>query len=249
MSAEPIYLSNNPPIETPFDIIVESINDALIEAKNWADGTVAETQEQVDEIARLIDDLTGNAKALEAERIKEKKPLDDQIDAIQSRYNVYLAPLKNKAPGKVPTAIDALNAAKRPFLIKREQEIEAARVKAAEEAAAKAKAAADALAAARASDLESREVADQAIKEAEDAQKAAKIAANDKAHAHGGGRAQGLRSRTVATVTDLNAAVRHYWLENPEPFRVLVQKLADEDARQNRRGAEGKGIQFREERY
>ena len=249
MSAEPIYLSNNPPIETPFDIIVESINDALIEAKNWADGTVAETQEQVDEIARLIDDLTGNAKALEAERVKEKKPLDDQIDAIQSRYNVYLAPLKNKAPGKVPTAIDALNAAKRPFLIKREQEIEAARVKAAEEAAAKAKAAADALAAARASDLEAREVADQAIKEAEDAQKAAKIAANDKAHAHGGGRAQGLKSRTVATVTDLNAAVRHYWLENPEPFRALVQKLADEDARQNRRSAEGKGVTFREERY
>lgn len=245
MSAEPIHLQNS----TPFDIITESINDALLEAKNWADGTAAETQEQVDEIARLIDDLNDNAKALEAERVSEKKPLDDKIQAIQDRYNVYLAPLKNKTPGKVPTAIDALNAAKRPFLLKREQEIEAARVKAAEEAAAKAKAAADALAAARASDLESREVADQAIKEAEDAQKAAKIAANDKAHAHGGGRAQGLRSRTVATVTDLNAAVRHYWLENPEPFRVLVQKLADEDARQNRRGAEGKGIQFREERY
>ncbi len=249
MSAEPIHLSNNPPVETPFDIIVESINDALIEAKNWADGTVAETQEQVDEIARLIDDLAGSAKALEAERVKEKKPLDDQIDAIQSRYNVYLAPLKNKAPGKVPTAIDALNAAKRPFLIKREQEIEAARVKAAEEAVAKARAAAEALAAARASDLESREIADQAIRDAEDAQKVAKIAANDKAHAHGGGRAQGLRTRTVATITDLNAAVRHYWLENPKPFRALVQKLADDDARQNRRGAEGKGVTFREERY
>ena len=245
MSAEPIHLQNS----TPFDIIVESITDALMEARNWCDGQAAETQGQVDEIARLIDDLTGNAKALEAERVAEKKPLDEQIDAIQTRYNVYLAPLKNKTPGKVPTAIDALNAAKRPFLIKREQEIEAARQKAADEATAKAKEAAEAMAQANAADLESREAAEAKVKEAEDAQRAAKVAANDKAHAFGGGRAQGLRSRTIATITDLNAAVRHYWMENPEPFSALVQKLADDDARQNRKAAEGKGVAFHEERY
>lgn len=245
MSAEPIHLQNS----TPFDIITESINDALLEAKNWADGNAAETQEQVDEIARLIDDLNDNAKALEAERVSEKKPLDDKIQAIQDRYNVYLAPLKNKTPGKVPTAIDALNAAKRPFLLKREQEIEAARKKAADEAAAKAKEAAEALAKANAADLESREAAEVKVKEAEDAQRAAKVAANDRAHAFGGGRAQGLRTRTIATITDLNAAVRHYWMENPQPFAALVQKLADDDARQSRKAVEGKGVTFHEERY
>lgn len=244
MSAEPIHLQNS----TPFDIITESINDALIEAKNWADGNAAQTQEQVDEIARLIDDLNANAKALEAERVAEKKPLDDKIQAIQDRYNVYLAPLKNRTPGKVPTAIDALNAAKRPFLIKREQEIEAARQKAAEEAAAKAMEAAEAIAAANAADLSAREAVEEKIKAAEVAQRDLKSAANDRAHAFGGGRAQGLRTRTIATVTDLNAAVRHYWTENPQPFAALVQKLADDDARQNRRGAEGKGVSFREER-
>lgn len=244
MSAEPIHLQNS----TPFDIITESINDALLEAKNWCDGEAAETQAQVDEIARIIDDLNANAKALEAERVAEKKPLDDQIQKIQDRYNVYLAPLKNKTPGKVPTAIDALNAAKRPFLLKREQEIEEARQKAAAEAAAKAKEAADALAAAHAADLTAREAAEDKVKEAEQAARVAKVAATTKAHAFGGGRAQGLRSRTVAEITDLNAAVRHYWTQDPEPFRALVQKLADEDARQNRKAAEGKGVSFREER-
>jgi hypothetical protein len=243
MSAEPIHLPN----ATPFDLITESINDALIEAKNWADGTPAETQEQVDEIARLIDDLNANAKALEAERVAEKKPLDDKIQAIQDRYNVFLAPLKNRTPGKVPTAIDALNAAKRPFLLKREQELEEARQKAIAEAAAKAKEAADALAAANAADLSAREAVEDKIKEAEDAAAAAKAAGAVKAHAHGGGRAQGLRSRTVAEITDLNAAVRHYWKQDADPFRALVQKLADDDARQNRRSAEG--VTFREERY
>lgn len=243
MSAEPIHLPN----ATPFDLIVESIGDALLEAKNWADGVAAETQEQVDEIARLIDDLTGNAKALEAERVKEKKPLDDQIDAIQERYNVFLAPMKNKKPGKVPMAIDALHAAKRPFLIKREQEIEDARKKAADEAAAKAKEAADALAAANVADLESREAAEEKVKDAEDAQRIAKVAANDRAHAHGGGRAQGLRTRTVAEITDLDAAVKFYWGDNRAAFVDLVQKLADADARTNRRAA--KGVNFRDERY
>lgn len=238
------------PNATPFAIITDSINDALVEAKNWADGTPAETQEQVDEIARLIDDLSANAKALEAERVKEKKPLDDAIKAIQDKFNIYLAPLTNKGvKGKVPVAIDALNAAKRPFLLKREQEIEDARRKAVAEAAAKAQEAAAALAAANAADLSAREAVEEKIKEAEDATRAVKVASTTKAHAHGGGRAQGLRSRTVAEITDLDAAVRHYWFERPKDFAELVQKLADEDARQNRRAAEGKGVAFREERY
>lgn len=243
MSAEPIHIPN----ATPFDIIVESLNDALLEAKNWADGAAAETQEQVDEIARLIDDLSANAKALEAERQNEKKPLDEAVQAIQDRYNVWLAPLKNKVPGKVPLTIDALHAAKRPFLLKREAEIEAERKRAREEAEAAAKAAAEAAQAAAANDLEAREAAQAKAQEAEAAQSAAKAAEKTKAHAHGDGRAQGLRTRTVAEITDLDAAVKFYWGDNRAAFVELVQKLADADARTNRRAA--KGVTFRDERY
>lgn len=237
------------PNATPWAIITDSIEEALLEAKNWADGTPAETQEQVDEIARLIDDLNGNAKALEAERVKEKKPLDDAIKAIQDRFNVYLAPLSNKGvKGKVPLAIEALRAAQRPFLLKREAELEEQRRKAREEADAKAREAAEAARQAAASDLAAREEAEAKEREAKEAERAAREAENARAHAHGEGRAQGLRTKRIAVITDLNAAVRHYWTQDPEPFRALVQKLADEDARQNRKAAEGKGVSFREER-
>lgn len=245
MSAQVIHLSNEPP--TPFDAHRINLDDLLVEARNWADGEPAVTQAQVDEIARLIDDLNAGAKAMEAERLVEKRPLDDQIQAIQDRYNVYLAPLKNKTPGKVPTAIDALNAAKRPFLLALEEALEAKRKQAREEAEAAAQAAAEAARQANAASLEEREAVDAKIKAAEDAQRAAKIADNAKARAHGGGRAQGLRTRVLAEVTDLDAAVRHYWSENRPAFAELIQKLADDDARQNRRAA--KGVTFREERY
>lgn len=244
MSAEPIHLANEP---SPFDALRIDIDDLLLEAKNWCDGESAKTQEQVDEIARLIDDLNDRGKLLEAERVAEKKPLDEQIAAIQDRYNVYLAPLKNKTPGKVPMALDALNAAKRPFLLAKEAELEAAREKARLEAEEKARVAREAAQAAAANDLAAREEAEAKIAEAEAAATAARVADRQKAHAHGGGRAQGLRTRVVAEITDLNAAVKHYWTEDPKPFRELAQRLADQDAKANRRVAAG--VTFREERY
>lgn len=232
---------------TPFEALTIDVEDLLVETKNWADGTPAETQEQVDEIARLVDDLNDRAKLLEAERVKEKKPLDDQIQAIQDRFNVYLAPLKNKVKGKIPLAIDALNAAKRPFLIKLEQELEAKREAARKEAQRLADEAAAAARAADAANLAEREAADAKIAEAEAAAKAAKAAEQTKAHAHGGGRAQGLRTKIVAEVTDMRTAVAWYWKDQPGEFTALVLRLAEIDARQNRRVAEG--VTFREERY
>jgi hypothetical protein len=245
MSAEPIHIPNEP---TPFDALRINLDDLLTEARNWADGSAAETQAQVDEIARLIDELNMGAKAMEAERVSEKKPLDDAIQAIQDRYNVYLAPLKNKAPGKVPMAVEALNAAKRPFLLKREAEIAEVARKAREEAEAKAREAAAAAQAANDSDLTAKEDAEAKIREAEEAARAASAAEKTKAHAQGGGRAQGLRTRRVAIITDLDAAVRFYWSENRQAFADLVQRLADDDARQNRKAAEGKGVRFEEQR-
>lgn len=245
MSAEPIHIPNEP---TPFDALRLNLDDLLVEAHNWADGEPAKTQAQVDEIARLHDDLTAGAKAMEAERVKEKKPLDDQIQAIQDRYNAYLAPLKNRQPGKVPTALDALNAAKRPFLLAEEAKLEAARKKAREEAEAKALEAQKAAQAAAANDLGAREEAEAKIKLAEQAAADARAADKARAHAHGGGRAHGLRTRVVAEITDLDAAVRFYWADNRQAFATLIQTLADTDARTNRRAAEGRGVTFREER-
>lgn len=245
MSAEPIHLANI----SPFEALTIDVDDLLLEARNWCDGDEATTQAQVDEIARLIDELNDRAKLLDAERVSEKKPLDDQIDAIQARYNAYIAPLKNKGvKGKIPLAVDALNHAKRPFLIALEKALEEKRDAARKEAQRLADEAAKAAQAAAANDLGAREDAEAKIADAEAAALAAKAADKEKAHAYGSGRAQGLRTRVVAEITDLNAAVRFYWTDNAEPFRELVQRLADQDARTNRRAADGKGVSFREER-
>lgn len=114
--------ANNPPEATPFEAIKVNIEDLLIEAHNWADGTEVTTQAQVDEAGRLISDLEQAAKAAEAQRVAEKKPLDEQIAEIQARYNVYIADRKNKTPGKVWKAIDALKATVKPYLDRLEAE-------------------------------------------------------------------------------------------------------------------------------
>lgn len=242
MSAEPVSIPNM----TPFESLSIDVDDLLLECRNWCDGEAATTQAQVDEIAHLADELTDRAKLLEAERVKEKKPLDDQLEAIQTRFNTYIAPLKNKKPGKIPVALDALAAAKRPFLLAREKEIEEARDAARKEAQRLADEAAAAAKAAAANDLNARDDAEEKLAQAEAAAALAKAAEKERAHAHGSGRAQGLRTRVVAEITDLNAAARFYWTDDATPFRELVQRLADQDARSGRRAAAG--VTFREER-
>jgi hypothetical protein len=54
--------------------------------------------------------------------VKEGEPFKVKLDEIQARYNVYIAPTKNKVPGKVPVAMEALKAALKPFLDKLEAE-------------------------------------------------------------------------------------------------------------------------------
>lgn len=237
------------PNMTPFEALTLNLDDLLSEARNWADGTAAETQEQVDTIASLIDQLNEGGKALEKERVAEKKPHDDAVKAIQDRYNVYLAPTTNKTvKGKVPLAVEALRAAQRPFLLAQERKLEEARQNAREEAERKALEATEAARRADASDLEAREAAEAKLAEAEAAAKAAKEADKAKAHAHGDGRAQGLRTKHMGRIDDLNAAVKFYWQQDDGPFRELVQKLVDADVRAGRRGNSIPGVTIIDER-
>lgn len=235
------------PNATPFDLITDNLSDLIEEARNWADGEPVSTQAQADDVSRLIEELNKNAKALDEARVEEKKPLDDQIKAIQDRFNLWIADRKNKKPGKVWLAVDALKAALQPFLleqgrIKREAEEKLRRE--AEEAAAKAQ---EALRQAEASDLAAREAADALMEQAEAAQAEAKAASKDKAHAVGGSRAMGLRTRWVARVTDYRLAARHYWARDPDAFNAVIEKLAADDAREGRR-SEVPGVEFVEER-
>lgn len=236
------------PNSRPYDLITESIEDLLVEARNFADGDAVNNQAQADQVSRIIDGLNKHAKALDDARIEEKKPLDEQVNAIQTRYGAWIADRKNKTPGKVWKAVDALKAALAPYLRKLDDEKREKERIAREEAEQAARAAAEAIRAADATNLEAREAAEEKVREAEDAQRAAKIAANDRAHATGGERAMGLRTKHVGTIIDLNEAVKFYWRQDDGPFRRLVQSMVDADVRAGRRGSMIPGVAITEER-
>lgn len=217
MSAEPIHLAN----ATPFDLISEHMEDLIAEARNFADGEPVTTPGQDEAVKALIEDLKTAAKDADAERVRENEPHDKAKAAVQAKYAPLIADRKNKQPGKVWGAIDALTACRAPYVAALEaQKREAERVarEAADAAAAEARAA---LAAAEASDMAARDAAEQKVRDAEAAEKAAKLAANDKV--------KGLRTVWKAEVIDAREALTHYYRTNPDAFLPLVQKLADDD--------------------
>jgi hypothetical protein len=229
---------NGPPVDAepnPFEAIVTHLSDLLIEARNWADSSKVTTQEQADTVGRLVSDLRAGMDVAEELRVTEKTPLDEQIKAIQDRFNVWLAPLKNKVPGKVPLAIDALLATVKPFLDAERKRLQDIADAAAKEAADKAAAAAEAMRQADISDLGAREAAEELVIEAQVATRGATSAAADKPRMHGGDRARGLTATFTARLDDPRATLLHYWggKDGPGPGRdamlACLQSLAQAD--------------------
>lgn len=231
---------NQPPADfTPFDGIKLHIDDLLVEAHAWADGTVVENQAQADEASRLIDDLQKAAKAADAQRVVENEPFDTGKAAVQAKYAPLIADPKTKNPGKVWKAIDALKATVKPYLdrLREEQEAEARRKRAAAEEAARV--AAEAARAAASNDLAAQEAAEDLIRAADRANADAKRAENTKAQARGGDRAMGLRTVWRAELTDRKAALLHYLTAQPDEIVSLLCRLADRDVREGKRSLPG----------
>jgi hypothetical protein len=230
---------NNPPEPTPYEAIKAYLDDLLTEAANWADGSKVENQAQADEVSRLIEELRQGLQAADDARVKEGEPFKLKLDEIQTRFNVYIAPTKNKVPGKVPVAMEALKATLKPFLDKlraeqMEREAEARRV--AEEAAQKA---ADAARKAQASDLTARREAEALEAQAREAAAAAARAANEKAQAHGGSRAMGLTKTYTPVMVDRKAALIHYAGTRPDDLAGFLMTLAQTDVRNGKRQIPG----------
>jgi len=236
MTAEPIH---HIPNATPFDLIADHLEDLISEARIFADGEPVSNQGQADAVSALIEDLRLAAKDADAERVRENEPHDKAKAAVQAKYAPLIADPKNKNPGKVWKAIDALKACLQPFLAKLDAEKREAERVAREAAEKAAKDAAEAMRAAAANDLHAREEAEALIADAEAAQKLAKAAAGDKAHASGGSRAMGLRSVWKAELKDAQIAAGFFWKRDPSVFNAFLQKLADEDVRAGKRSIPG----------
>ncbi|MBF5091945.1 hypothetical protein F1640_18490 [Novosphingobium sp. NBM11] len=234
---EPDAPAAKPPL-TPWEAIKINFDDLLVEAGNWADGVEITTQDQADTVGRLRGMLQDACSAADNARTAEKKPLDDKVAEIQARYNEYIAPIKNRQPGKATKAIAALGNLLAAYLKKQDderRERERAAAKAAAEAAAKALAAREE--AKTTSDIAVMEDADVLLADAAALLKQAKSVSREKVQAGGG---EGLRAQTLRTSYVVepsgkegawNDALRHYMRTRPEAIRDLLLDLARSDVR------------------
>lgn len=233
---------NNPPPD-PFEAIRVHMDDLLTEARNWADGAKVESQDQADEISRLIEDLNLAIRAADGVRVEEKAPLDRQIAEIQDRYNLWIAPLKNKTPGKLPMAIEALKTTLKPWLDELDRQMRAEAERKRLEAEEAARVAAEAARAAAPEDLSAREEAEDLIATAARADAEAKRAEGAKAHALGGSRALGLKRTYTPVMIDRKAALIHYATTRTDELAAFLVGLAEADVREGRRQIPGFEIQ------
>ncbi|MDE3796958.1 hypothetical protein I7G59_06370 [Sinorhizobium meliloti] len=219
---------HNQPPPSEFDLIKQEIEDLFDEAKNWADGEPIASQEMHDAIERLRDSLHEAGKRADALRVEEKRPLDEQVAAVQAKYNPLVQPKK----GKVDLAKSALDALLTPYRtrIAQEKAAEAARVAAAAEEARR-----QATEAIRASsgNLAEREAAEELLADAKKLERQAGRA--NKAATTG----TGLRTVWKAELVDEAAALDWFWGERPDAFRELIQSLADEAVRRGVRKIQG----------
>jgi hypothetical protein len=227
---ERIAMGGNQPPEM---IIFGEIDAYYDEARNWAsDGFAIESQEQADQIDTVDKALLKLAQEADALRVEEKRPLDEQIDAIQTKFNPYI----QKGKGKVDTARTSLKALLTAWRAEqqRQKDEEARRIR--EEAEAAERAAQQAFQQTNVADLEEREEAERLAARAAELAKQAKKA--DKAATTG----TGLRTKWVAEMVDQRTAVSSMWKQNPQSFLDLAQNLADAAVRNGARQIDGFNI-------
>jgi len=209
-------IGHNQPEPTPFDNIQGEINDLFDEARQWLDGEKITTQEQADALNELNAQIKYAAKTAETMRKGEVKPLDDSKKAIQALYN----PLK----AKTEQATDCIKQALKPYLIELERVQHETAENARAEAAEAQRIAQEAMRASS-DNLEQRIEAEALLVEAKQAEKTAKRASNEKAHAKGGGRAVGLRTVTKVSIADNTKAARWLWNDPAEREQLMIYAL------------------------
>ncbi len=207
--------------------------DDLLDQVQGVTGIEIKDQTQADTIAKLLRDVQKSAKAADEARIAEKKPFDDAADEVQTRFNAYIAPIKNKKPGSMSKAEQALKNQMAAWLRKlddekRERErIAKAKADALEEEARQAH-----LAAKVSDDLDVIEAAEALMEAAQDAGKELKqVARESSAVKVEGARAVGLRSKWVAVLDKGGGskALMHYAKAQPDLVIAFLQGLADKD--------------------
>ena len=203
---------NSPPPLEAMSLHIEDLFSLV--SGSLAAGPVS-TDEQEAALDSLLDDLRAAKKDADAQRAAEKKPHDDAAKAVQTAWKPLLE--------RCDRGADAIKAALTPYREARQRaKDEAARI-AREEAEAKQRAAMEVHK--QADDLEGCFAAEEAMKQA--AKLVAQANRIDRAPT-------GLRTYWEAEITDPRAALNYYLKHSPEAFRVMIQDLANHDARNTR---------------
>lgn len=226
---------NGPPAD-PFDAIAAHIADLYDEAKGFLDGEPIASEAMAAAVEDLLAQIRDVEKVAEAARKVEKDPLDEQVAAIQAKWNPLIGSNKS-VTGKTVLAAETCKAALAPW--RRAQEAvkqEAARI-AREEAGAAQRAAMEAMRASAADDLAAKETAEQLLR---DADEAAKLAARATKAATTG---TGLRSIWTATMIEPVLAARWAWEKHRQECEAFFQTLADGDARRGVRVIPGFAVE------
>lgn len=243
---------NNPPEETaaaPVPMNWSAIKlhlDDLLDLVRGVTGVEIKDQANADQVGKLLRDLQDGAKLADQARTSEKAPLDEAIKEIQDRYNVYIAPLKNKTPGLVSKAELALKNQIGAWLKKLDDERvtrENAAREAAEKAAEEARAAHQA--AAVSDDLDQIEAAEELIAASEQANRDLRQAEKAKPQVKTEGyRAIGLRSiwRAQRIEGEGGKALSHYAKTQPARVIAFIEQLAAEDVKAGVRSIPGFNI-------
>lgn len=213
---------------TPFDEIVIEIDDLY---EQIAGVTAIENEKQHEAASGLYDALHSAGKRAEELRKEEVAPLDEAKSAIQDRYHPLIGDTK-KGKGKVVRGKEVLGEVLAAWRTEQERLKREAAEEARREAEEEKRRAQEAMRAS-AGDLEARERAEEQLALAKEADA---FANRQEKRAVTG---NGLRTYAKAAVTDLNAAVRHYWTTHKARFEALVCDLATEDARRGIREIPG----------
>lgn len=220
--------------DDPFTLFAESIDDLLLEAQNFLDGSEIENEEQERAVASILTRLRREANGADEARKAEKLPHDEAAKAVQSKW----APLLSKADLAVRTAKTVLGA----YLQKKETAQRAAAEAARQEADRQATAAREAAEKASPSDLAGQTTARVLQENAAAAAKTAGRLEKAKPQAAGGERAVGLRTSYVAEITDPIAFGKWAWEHRKEEYLAFLTSLALRECRHGPRDLPGVGI-------
>lgn len=217
--------ANNPPEPIDFVNSRERINALLVEGRNWLDGSKIETQEQANEVARLLEMFRAEIKQADSSREREVAPINKTKAEIQARWNELIGDTKTQK-GTAVQALAACKAVLLPWEVEREnaRRAEAELLRAEAETAEREARLAHALTSP--ADLDGRIAADGLVRDAKEVEGVAREAERKRTETKGVCRKVSIRRNYTPRITDKRAFARFLWETHPNRMDDLLRLAA-----------------------